>query len=258
MSNDPEVKRKKILKDLNNNKPKGEVTFVSLEDSYFIKPALHIDIKERKTFVAVPKPWGMFKDGKFISGTTSCIVTSNPSFWPLNEENMNDKRIFPRSGLPNLQLPSRWSHDRVENFVRNHAQKGDESDESDRDSRLPVFLKIRDLAIDLFDFPKEEQSSLLALWIIGTYIYPIFDKYPFLNILGTKNSGKTKLQDFLRYLCFNAEKTDSISTSALFRLAESNMSTILIDEGERLTGYEADPDLRLLLNACHSKSGTVI
>jgi hypothetical protein len=40
-------------------------------------------------------------------------------------------------------------------------------------------------------------------------------------------------------------------------MVEQNSCTILIDEGEKFTGLEKDPDLRLLLNACYKKGGTV-
>jgi hypothetical protein len=62
---------------------------------------------------------------------------------------------------------------------------------------------------------------------------------------------------FFQQVCFNAESTSNTSPSALFHIVEQNMSTVLIDEAEKLTGIEKEPDLRLLLNACYKKGGAV-
>src|SRR5581483_4691846 len=56
------------------------------------------------------------------------------------------------------------------------------------------------------ELEKEVDVYLVAAWIIGTYFYPAFSAYPFLNPKAPKGSGKSQLLNLLRQLSFNATK----------------------------------------------------
>lgn len=97
---------------------------------------------------------------------------------------------------------------------------------------------------------KEEDYSIIALWIIGTYLYKNFQTYPYLFFNAPKGSGKTRLLKLIAKLSYNGEIIVSISESVLFRI--SGDSTICIDEFESLHGKEKQA-LRELLNAGYKK-----
>ena len=50
----------------------------------------------------------------------------------------------------------------------------------------------------------EREYTLISLWIIGTYLQPIWISYPYIGISGAKRTGKSKLLKFIEMLAFNA------------------------------------------------------
>jgi len=101
---------------------------------------------------------------------------------------------------------------------------------------------------------KEEQYSLVALWIIGTYVYEEFETYPYLFFNAMKGSGKTRILKLIAALSKNGELIGSLSESVLFRTAKGR--TMCIDEFERI-GSKEKQSLRELLNVAYKK-GQVI
>ncbi len=232
------------------------------EGLYFFKPALHIDTNTEKTFVAVPLAKPIIEKGRFILGNQPLIVTKQDSF-PLEEETLTARKLFPIN-IPDLPLPSRWGMEDIINFASGvHGELGEGVT---RQAILQnptgvfdydTFLAIKAAADYFIEFTRDKYLFLIPLWIMQSYLLPIFHAISFLSLSGTKISGKSKVIDFLSMLCFNAETTMNTSPSALFRIVEQNMACVCIDEGEKLTGLETDPDLRLLLNACYKATGTV-
>jgi hypothetical protein len=100
----------------------------------------------------------------------------------------------------------------------------------------------------------------VALWGIGTHLFPIFDCFPYLAIVSpTKQCGKTRLLEVLGLLCAGAERTSNISEAALFRLIELHHPTLLLDEMEQLREKgERAQILRNLLNAGNRRDAVAI
>ena len=82
------------------------------------------------------------------------------------------------------------------------------------------------------DFPEEYDYIYLNLWNIGTYLYELFDAYPGNDFTGTKRTGKTKVLEFQKYVCFNALMSPDMTGSSLFRIIEGIGATMLLDETE--------------------------
>ncbi len=97
---------------------------------------------------------------------------------------------------------------------------------------------------------KEEQYPLVALWIIGTYIYEEFETYPYLFFNAMKGSGKTRILKLIASLSNKGELIGSLSESVLFRTAKGR--TMCIDEFERV-GSKEKQSLRELLNVAYKK-----
>lgn len=91
---------------------------------------------------------------------------------------------------------------------------------------------------------------------MGTYLFPVFESYPYLFLCGEKGSGKTKTLNVAEKLCFNAIHSSSISSAMLFRIIEGSSCTLLIDEAESLRNRKQNEDLWLLLNSGYKRGGS--
>lgn len=108
------------------------------------------------------------------------------------------------------------------------------------------------------DFYNSNDRDVLAVWIIGTYFFPVFQAYPYLIISGSRGSGKTKVLDFLDCITFNSVKLANTSISAMFRIVDSNRCTVLIDEAETLRNGEESRDFGRILNAGYKSNANVL
>lgn len=116
-----------------------------------------------------------------------------------------------------------------------------------------LFNLLKDVINYYIDYEKEEDApKLIALWIIGTYLFTLFDCYPYLNFFGDKGSGKTKNLEILEQLAFNSIQGTSISNPSAFRLTEDFRTTVLVDETHQLS---KSSDFRDFLLTGFSKYG---
>jgi len=102
-------------------------------------------------------------------------------------------------------------------------------------------------------------ALLLAIWTVATYIYQLFDAFPYLAVLSpVKRCGKTRLTEVAELLASNARLTVNISEAALFRLINSAAPTLVLDEAEALSGKsDRGEAIRALLNAGNRRGATV-
>lgn len=101
---------------------------------------------------------------------------------------------------------------------------------------------------------KEEYYSLIAIWIIGTYVHDEFETFPYLFFNAMRGSGKSRILKLIAELSHNGELLGSMSEAALFRTAKGR--TLCIDEFEKVGSIEKQ-GLRELLNAAYKK-GSII
>ena len=103
-------------------------------------------------------------------------------------------------------------------------------------------------------------ALVLALWSLATYLFEVFDAFPYLAVTSpTKRCGKTRLAELAELVCYKPLRTVGISVAALFRSIEEEKPTLLIDEGEFLRGRdERSTALREILNAGNRKGAFVI
>ncbi|TVR20159.1 MAG: hypothetical protein EA396_11075 [Anaerolineaceae bacterium] len=106
------------------------------------------------------------------------------------------------------------------------------------------------------DFRSWVESSVMALWAIGTYFYTMFPAYPYLALNGPKNSGKSTVLRVLQPIAFNMISTSDPTGPSMFRMIHYTSCTVGIDEAERYHNPR-DPgmqQIRQLLNSGY-KSG---
>jgi hypothetical protein len=98
----------------------------------------------------------------------------------------------------------------------------------------PMFAALRDMLRAFIEFRRPEEASLVACWIVGTYVFPLFPAYPRLNLHGESRCGKSKLLDLIARTAFNGMLFVSPSPAMLFRLIEPLRPTLCLDEAEHL------------------------
>jgi Protein of unknown function (DUF3631) len=107
-------------------------------------------------------------------------------------------------------------------------------------------------------FPLPEQVSVIAAWIVHTWVFEAFDYTPYLFVFSAaKRSGKSRVLEVIEQLAKNPRLTPGASSAALMRsVDESNPPTMLLDEvdtiygskGAQQPGTEAE-NTRRFLNA---------
>lgn len=99
--------------------------------------------------------------------------------------------------------------------------------------------------------------SVLALWIVGTYIFQSFDVFPYLCITApVKRAGKTTLKELVGFASSKPEPIAGATEASIFRLIATYTPTLLIDEAESLSS-EAAGTMRALMNVGFRRGQTL-
>jgi Protein of unknown function (DUF3631)/Domain of unknown function (DUF3854) len=139
----------------------------------------------------------------------------------------------------------------VEDVEQNRYKFISEAEESEplpdvKPRPLPIILKeIRGILRRYVTFKlPEEQSIVIALWILHTWLFAAFDYTPYLYIFSASwRSGKSRLLETISFLCRNPELVGGASAAALLRMnSETNQPTFLIDELDTVFRKRADGD----------------
>ena len=136
--------------------------------------------------------------------------------------------------------------------------------EAVRDSPFPAedgAAAVRDLEAFLVRYVVLPRKTALplALWIIATYIFEVFDAFAYLAVSSPlPQCGKTRLLEILEMVVSNPRRASNISEAALFRVIEKSKPTLMLDEAETLKGKsERAQYLRQILNAGNRQGGSV-
>jgi putative DNA primase/helicase len=135
--------------------------------------------------------------------------------------------------------------------------RADLSKESSPASTAALIGEIESYLTRYISFGDRSQALTLALWVVGTHVYEVFDAYAYLTITAaTKRAGKTRLMELMSFLAARAHHTADITPAALFSLVEDEKPTLLIDEAERFAASQKD--FRSIINSGYRRGGTVI
>lgn len=119
-----------------------------------------------------------------------------------------------------------------------------------------VFERVRSLHLKYFDYPAAGAADVLALWSIGTYLFPLFPAYPYIELNAPRNSGKSKQLHFTSRLAFNGRLIVRPTEASTFRLIQDTRGTICFDEAETF-GTDQRGELLQILNAGYAAGGIV-
>lgn len=107
-----------------------------------------------------------------------------------------------------------------------------------------IYESIKEVLQGFLELPSSEHYGLTTAWAIATYFSPLFPAFPFLLLLGPKESGKSKMLEILSQFAFNAYKVKSITEAALSDTTDGLRGTILFDQAEKISnnmvGFLAD------------------
>lgn len=170
----------------------------------------------------------------------------------------SDRKLLEASeDVQAYQLPKdfiRWSVDSATPFNVFEWLAG----KAEIDARA-LFEEVRDFIQRYMWYPDQRTYSLLAVWIMQTYVFMVFDQLPYLALVGTKRAGKTRLFELLEMLCFNAKLASSVTDAYLFRSVEVDRVTLLVDEADQLKAPSKDGlnEKLEILRSGYRRSGSV-
>jgi hypothetical protein len=172
----------------------------------------------------------------------------------VNKENYvicSDRRIVPLNlllkennyiSMREPRFNQHWSTDSLNSYLRDERTDYNYFELLDKEiTTLKYYL----------DLNHEDWYLVLGLWVWGTYFYRMFSSYPYFNINGLMNSGKTKLLELCSELAFNGKFLMGSTPAFVIREIHENCSTIFLDEVESLK-KAATPEaqtLFLMLNS---------
>jgi hypothetical protein len=145
---------------------------------------------------------------------------------------------------------TRLSPECVRRFIAGGAKVDGPSLLARCESLLRSYVHVRD----------ERLYLLLAVWSIGTYLYPLFSHYGYMFFHSTfPRSGKTRAEEILSHLCFEATVPLNAPTVATIRETAAEGHTVILDTLERWKkkSPEAHSAAMELLDAGFRNGGTV-
>ncbi|NPV58665.1 MAG: hypothetical protein HPY75_03250 [Actinobacteria bacterium] len=153
--------------------------------------------------------------------------------------------------LRNQPWDNRWSREHMKDFMRG-------ADWSPKE----VYEKLCDKIRELLDLGSIATESIVALWIMATYFFDIFDAFPYLYVSGEMGSGKTRLLELLAQVSFNGNMLSGTTVAEAARKIDIGRVTFILDEAEMLGGAkrggeERYQDLRLILQAGYKAGSTI-
>lgn len=92
------------------------------------------------------------------------------------------------------------------------------------------------------DYPDPRTHEVVALDILSTYFLPCFEAKGRTFLEAEKGSGKTRQCTIYKLLAFNSVMSADITKSAFFRLMESTVATLIIDDFDSI-GEEQKTDV---------------
>lgn len=109
-----------------------------------------------------------------------------------------------------------------------------------------VFLHLKLLIERHVFLPNEHLSSLVALWVIGGYVFKLFQAYGYLRLNGLKDTGKTTLLSIIAECGFNGVLQSQMTKASLAETVHYLSATICLDEAEEKSMSSNDEYVQLL------------
>jgi len=187
--------------------------------------------------------------GIYLKDASQYLLISSESLIPARKE--GGELIIRRAESRFVIGPQFWELSKnhflrlsqLVNEVHRHGQ-------INRETHTVGLQQVQELLRHYVWFDHEAIYTVVATWILGTYLFPIFQSYPILLLRGPREVGKSTLLSLLAQLCFNASPPETRYTEAsLKRTAHHSRGTLLFDEQQYLTNRDRYGEVQALLEA---------
>lgn len=145
-----------------------------------------------------------------------------------------------------IEQRSRWPEAELKAFLDGSAAAPSGAD---------VFDSIVDLLAKYIDLPEPAEVKTVALFVMMSYLHPLFPTLPYLKLEGQRASGKTRLATIIAMLAHNSLHTSSLTPASIFRVSQGTRCTLIADEME---GLAKNKQLSMLLNAGYKRGAVVV
>jgi hypothetical protein len=124
---------------------------------------------------------------------------------------------------------------------------------------VELFEELRKYITRFIYFTESHHADFVALWVMGTYVFRVFNYFPYIWLNAEKGSGKSLLMHVLSALAFNGDVLVNPTPAVVFRDIDQNGTTLFIDEFERFRKQDKETAAAILslLNVGFQKSGVV-
>lgn len=150
--------------------------------------------------------------------------------------------------VPSVTTPSRWSSQGRAQWLVGHVP-----------DMADLFKGIYAQLETYLEFPEDDTLAItatLSLWIMATYVYPVWSAVPYLSVGGPLGSGKSRLFEVMGQLVHAPIHSSNTTAACLFRTLDAKGGTMLLDEAERLNDNTPDAgEIRSILLAGYKRGG---
>lgn len=175
--------------------------------------------------------------GVKMATATRVVVTSDRRVIPWNETDLLEQGILAAANYP-LLLETRWTPESISDFQNGAAAPDTTEVHRQVRSYLQKYLGLRHPA----------EYDLIACWIMGTYLKPLFKCYPILSFTAPHESGKSRCLEAISQLALNGKWFGEITPAAFRRFTESKL-TFCLDELKDIGLKKESAMITILLNA---------
>lgn len=172
------------------------------------------------------------------------FVTSDRKIIPNEKTALTEKKIrVTHEGIK--LLDTQWSAGSVKKFLGGYSV-----------DPYQMFSRINDSYTKYLEMPVDV-VNYQSLWVIGTYLFPLFNTFPYIHLWGIKRSGKTKNLIVTSLMSFNSIFSANTTTASLFRLIQGGRCSLFMDECETLNNPERTQDIRSILLSGYKRGSKV-
>ncbi|MCD4759347.1 hypothetical protein K8R33_00480 [archaeon] len=152
----------------------------------------------------------------------------NKSNWTLikkHNEIINDFGLNYRTDFNDEAIDYFWDTNEIKGYLEGNYKQKELKD---------IYQDIVKINKKYIEHLNEETHKFIACWIMGTYVYTIFEQYGRLYFRAERGSGKTQQSRIVKFLSFNPMWITKGSESSIFRDGEATCGTFIIDNMDKL------------------------
>lgn len=206
---------------------------------------LALDFTQELAIVTLPFPTKFKVKGVETTQDRYWMVTSDKKLRLLEDVLLSELGLYTSSGC--FIMDNRWDYDHIKAWMRGKVVSNPKT----------LFEMVKGAFTKYLDYTDKRLYVVVTLWLLGTYVFPLFNSYPILIMVGTSGSGKSKTIKIIELIGFNSINSANMSDASLFRLVEGGQATLLLDENEMINDPQRAAQLSLILSA-FNKQGRVV